>query len=108
MIFFGGLEYDVRKQVADRYVSMDPAEENQDSGNIRLYTGKLSDRTYEFKKSLQVFLSSRNPREEFIAFFKKHCIDNPNVVMIGFRGDIRPRLRNQAHELASEAEKFAG
>jgi hypothetical protein len=95
VIFFGGLEYDVRKQVADRYVSMDPAEENQDSGNIRLYTGKLSDRTYEFKKSLQVFLSFRNPREEFIAFFKKHCIDNPNVVMIGFRGDIRPLLRNQ-------------
>jgi hypothetical protein len=55
VIFFGGLEYDVRKQVADRYVSMDPAEENQDSGNIRLYTGKLSDRTYEFKNSLQVF-----------------------------------------------------
>lgn len=50
------------------------------------------------------FLSSRNPREEFIAFFKKHCIDNPNVVMIGFRGDIRPLLRNQAHELASEGE----
>ena len=43
--FFGGLEDDVRKQVAGRYVSMDPAEENQDSGNIRLYTGKLSDGT---------------------------------------------------------------
>lgn len=89
---------------------MGPAEEKQDSGNIRLYTGKLSDGTYdfiivgqngrqvalktvirllylprfadektkekyrgrlvEFKNSLQVFLSSRNPREEFIAFFK--------------------------------------
>jgi len=135
VIFFGGLEDDVRKQVAGRYVLMDPMEENQDSGNIRLYTAKLSDGTYdviivgqngrevalktvirllylprfagektkekyrvrlvEFKNSLQVFLSSRNPREEFIAFFKKHCIDNPNVVMIGFRGDIRPLLRNQ-------------
>lgn len=69
---------------------------------------KYRGRLVEFKNSLQVFLSSRNPREEFIAFFKKHCIDNPNVVMIGFRGDIRPRLRNQAHELASEAERFAG
>jgi hypothetical protein len=135
VIFFGGLEDDVRKQVAGRYLSMDPAEENQDSGNIRLYTGKRKDGTYdfiivgqngkevalktvirllylsrfvddkmrekyrgkldEFRNSLQVFLSSLNPREEFIAFFRKHCIDSPGVVMIGFRGDIRPLLEEQ-------------
>jgi hypothetical protein len=43
VIFFGGLEDDVRQHVAARYVSMDPAEENQDSGDIRLYTGKRRD-----------------------------------------------------------------
>jgi len=135
VIFFGGLEDDVRQHVAARYVSMDPAEENQDSGNIRLYTGKRRDETYdviivghngrevalktmirllylsrfadektkekyrgrlvEFKNSLQVFLSSRNPREEFIRFFRMHCIDHPDVVMIRFRGDIRPLLKQE-------------
>jgi len=135
VIFFGGLEDDVRQHVAARYVSMDPAEENQDSGDIRLYTGKRRDGTYdviivghngkevalktvirllylsrfadektkekyqgrlvEFKNSLQVFLSSRNPREEFIRFFRMHCIDDPDVVMIGFRGDIRPLLKQE-------------
>ena len=38
--FFGGLEDDVRNQVGDQYTSIDPVEENQDSGDIRLFIGK--------------------------------------------------------------------
>lgn len=56
VIFFGGLEDDVRKQVAGRYVSIDPAEKNRIpaifdcikvSSAMALMTSSLSGRTAE-------------------------------------------------------------
>lgn len=48
VMFFGGLEYDVRKQLGDQYTSMDPLEDNQDSGDIRMYIGKRKEGTFDF------------------------------------------------------------
>ncbi|HEY5614852.1 MAG TPA: hypothetical protein VIL52_02440 [Bacteroidota bacterium] len=48
VMFFGGLEYDVRNHLGDRYTSIDPVEENQDSGDIRLYIGKRKEGNYDF------------------------------------------------------------
>ena len=45
--------------------------------------------------SLRVFMSSVSARKEFNAFFNRHGIRNPDAVMIGFRGDIRPILRSE-------------
>ena len=36
---------------------------------------------------LKVYMSPVSPRSEYLAFFKKHGIRNPDVVMIGFMGD---------------------
>jgi hypothetical protein len=47
-MFFGGLENDVRNQLGDQYISMDPLEDNQDSGDIRLYIGKRKQSSYDF------------------------------------------------------------
>ena len=135
VIFFGGLEKDVRTHLGDRYASIDPVEENQDSGDIRMYRGTRKDGSYDFiivgqngnevalktiirllyltkfvdgetkqkyrdklasfTQSLQVFLSSVSPRDEFIAFFNKYGIDKPDAVIIGFRGDIRPLMKDE-------------
>jgi hypothetical protein len=48
VIFFGGLENDVRMQLKDRYISIDPVENNQDSGDIRLFIGKQKGGKYDF------------------------------------------------------------
>jgi hypothetical protein len=48
-----------------------------------------------FSKSLKVFHSSVSPTEEFIRFFNRYSIKHPDVVMIGFRGDIRSLLRQE-------------
>jgi len=133
--FFGGLESDVRNQLGDQYTSFDPLEEDQDSGDIRLYTGKRKEGSYDFiiigqngievalktiirllyltkfvddeskqkyrdklasfSPSLQVLLSSTRSRDEFIRFLTKHGIDNPDVVVIGFRGDVRSLLKDE-------------
>jgi hypothetical protein len=135
IIFFGGLERDVRTHLASRYASLDPVEENQDSGDVRLFTGKRPGARYDFvvigqngrevalktiirllylavftddktrakfaptvdseKRSIQVFMSSVTPRQEYIAFFKKHGLDSPDAVMIGFSGDIRSLLNEE-------------
>jgi hypothetical protein len=46
--FFGGLENDVRRQLEDRYTSIDPVESNQDSGDIRMFIGKRKDGKHDF------------------------------------------------------------
>jgi len=46
--FFGGLENDVRNYLGARYTSIDPVEENQDSGDIRMYRGNRKDGSYDF------------------------------------------------------------
>lgn len=134
VMFFGGLENDVRNQLDDQYTSIDPLEDNQDSGDIRMYIGKRKEGTFDFivigqkgkevalktiirliyvtkfvdeetrekyrdkldffKNSLKVLMSSVTARQEYIAFFNKHRISNPDAVMIGFRGDIRSLLKD--------------
>jgi hypothetical protein len=116
--FFGGLENDARHYLGDRYTSIDAVEENQDSGDIRLYIGKRKGGSYDFivvgqngrevalkttirllylikfaddetkrkyrdklasfTQSLRVLLSSVSARDEFITFFNKHGISNPD------------------------------
>lgn len=133
VMFFGGLENDVRNQFLDQYRSLDPVEDNQDSGDIRLYTGKRKDGNFDFivigqngkevalktiirllylakfvdaetrqkyrekiesfDKSLKVLMSSVSAKQEYIAFFTKHGITNPDAVMIGFRDDVRSLLK---------------
>jgi hypothetical protein len=135
VMFFGGLENDVRHQLSDQYTSMDPLEDNQDSGDIRIYIGKRKKGNFDFivigqngkevalktiirllylakfvdhntrqkyrdkltffKNDLQVLMSSVSARQEFIGFFYKYGISNPDAVMIGFRGDIRPLMKEE-------------
>ncbi|MGH7794319.1 MAG: hypothetical protein ACREQ2_05400 [Candidatus Binatia bacterium] len=61
-----------------------------------LYMAKFADdeakrthrlRSRPFKNWLKVYMSPVAPRTEYLAFFKKHGIRNPDVVMIGFMGD---------------------
>jgi len=143
--FFGGLEKVVRKQLEDQYARIDPVEENQDPGDIRLFVGagensrydfivigqngrevalktiirllylarfvdgqtrqKYREKLESFNKSLQVLMSSISPREEFIAFFNKHRISNPDAVLIGFRGDIRSLISEDGG--ISDPESYA-
>jgi hypothetical protein len=56
---------------------------------------KYRDKLESYTESLQVLLSSVSARQEYIAFFNKHGIDNPDAVMIGFRGDIRSLLSDE-------------
>jgi hypothetical protein len=39
------------------------------------------------KQRLRVYLSSASPRTEYLVFFKKHGIRNPDVVAVGFMSD---------------------
>jgi hypothetical protein len=55
---------------------------------------KYRDKLDSFKNSLKVLMSSVTARKEYIAFFNKHRISNPDAVMIGFRGDIRSLLKD--------------
>jgi hypothetical protein len=133
VMFLGGREDDVRQQLSEHYTSIDPVEDNQDSGDIQLFIGKRKQGDYDFivigqngrevalktiirflylakfvdeqtrqkyrgkiesfKESLKVLMSSVSARQEYIAFFNKHGIDNPDAVMIGFRGDIRSLMK---------------
>jgi hypothetical protein len=61
-----------------------------------LYIAKFTDdeakrthrlRSRPFKNWLKVYMSPVAVRTEYLAFFKKHGIRNPDVVMIGFMGD---------------------
>ena len=132
--FFGGLEHDVRRYLADQYTSLDPVEDNQDSGDIRLFTAKRPGGKYElifigqngkevalktvirmiyltkfidekteqkyrvklasFKNSIRVLMSPVTARQEFIGFFNKHGISNPDAVLIGFRADVRSLMKD--------------
>ncbi|HET8564726.1 MAG TPA: hypothetical protein VFM35_12700, partial [Candidatus Binatia bacterium] len=56
---------------------------------------KYRDKLESFSKSLQVLMSSISAQQEFITFFKKHGISNPDVVMIGFSGDTRSLMRDR-------------
>jgi hypothetical protein len=61
-----------------------------------LYMAKFADeetkrahlRASPSKEKLKVYMSPVSPRTEYLAFFKKHGIRNPDVVMIGFMGDL--------------------
>jgi hypothetical protein len=57
-----------------------------------------------FNKSLRVFSSSVSAKEEFIRFFSRYGISHPDVVMIGFRGDVRSLLRREG---APDPESYA-
>jgi hypothetical protein len=48
VMFFGGLEVDVRTQFGDQYASLEPVEDNQDPGDIRLFVGKRKQGDYDF------------------------------------------------------------
>jgi len=46
--FFGGRENDVRNHLSGRYISINPIEENQDSGDIRMYIGERTKSDFDF------------------------------------------------------------
>lgn len=61
-----------------------------------LYMAKFADedmkrrhrlRLPSFSKSLKVFLSPVSPSSEYLTFFKKYGIRNPDTVVVGFMGD---------------------
>ena len=61
-----------------------------------LYMGKFADDETERSHPLRlrpttdwlkVYMSPVSPRSEYLAFFKKHGIRNPDIVVIGFMGD---------------------
>jgi hypothetical protein len=56
---------------------------------------KHRDKLASFTQSLQVFLSSVRPRDEFIMFFNKYGLDRPDAVIIGFREDVRSLLKDE-------------
>jgi hypothetical protein len=68
---------------------------------IRLvYLSKFMDETHKrgfvgpdsFLHKVKVYLSSTPARQEFISFFDRHRIIDPDIVMIGFQGDARAVL----------------
>lgn len=127
MLFYGGLEEDVHTHIQGQYLYVTPLKENQDPGEIRLFTGHLNGGKWDFiligqngrevalktiirllymakfaaedinrshrlrlrslNKSLKVYMSAVSPRDEYLAFFKKHGIQNPDLVVVGFMGD---------------------
>jgi hypothetical protein len=138
VIFYGGLEKDVRRHLQHRYTSVVPVEYPQEPGEVRLFYGKREGTPYDliiigqngrevalktiirliylakfvddetrqkygtkilsFNESLRVFKSSVSAQQEFVAFFHRYGIRNPDAVMIGFRGDIRAILRDAGVE----------
>jgi hypothetical protein len=59
---------------------------------------KYDSKIQSFNESLSVFKSSVSAQQEFVAFFNRYGIRNPDAVMIGFRGDIRTILRDAGVE----------
>ena len=51
-----------------------------------------------FVQRIKIFLSSITPKQEFIDFFKRYGIDNPEAVFIGFQGDTRAVLKQAGIE----------
>lgn len=72
-----------------------------------LYMAKFADkdikrkhrlRLQSFGKSLKVYLSRVSPRSEYVTFFRKYGIRNPDVVVIGFMGDASSMLGEMGFE----------
>jgi hypothetical protein len=134
VLFYGGLEAEIRSHIQGQYLAVEPLAENQDPGDIRLFAGHLPGKKWdyivigqngrevalktmirliymakfadeemkqkhrvrlgEFSKSLRVFMSPVSPRSEYLAFFNKHAIRNPDAVVIGFMGDSGALMRS--------------
>jgi hypothetical protein len=56
---------------------------------------KYRDRLQSFHSSLKVLMSSVSARHEFIAFFQRHGIREPDAVLIGFMADSAFLLRKE-------------
>jgi hypothetical protein len=129
VLFYGGLEADIRSHIERQYLTLAPLDDNQDPGDIRLFAGRLPGEKWDyivigqngrevalktmirliymakfadddmkqkhrvrlqaFSKSLRVFMSRVSPRHEYLTFFNKHDIRNPDAVVIGFMSDAR-------------------
>ncbi|HMF49564.1 MAG TPA: hypothetical protein VK603_13020, partial [Candidatus Saccharimonadales bacterium] len=129
VLFYGGLEADIRSHIERQYLTLAPLDENQDPGDIRLFAGRLPGEKWDyivigqngrevalktmirliymakfadadmkrkhrvrlqaFSRSLRVFMSPVSPRHEYLTFFNKHDIRNPDAVVIGFMSDAR-------------------
>ena len=129
VLFYGGLEADIRSHIERQYLTLAPLDENQDPGDIRLFAGRLPGEKWDyivigqngrevalktmirliymakfadddikrkyrvrlqaFSRSLRVFMSRVSARHEYLTFFNKHDIRNPDAVVIGFMSDAR-------------------
>jgi hypothetical protein len=127
VLFYGGLETEVHAHIQGQYLAVTPLGENRDSGEVRLFAGRVDASKWDFifigqngrevalktvirllymakyadeeigrthrrrmpptKDWLKVYMSPVTPRTEYVAFFKRYGIRNPDVVMIGFMGD---------------------
>lgn len=127
VLFYGGLESEVHAHIEGQYLAVTPLGENRDSGEVRLFAGRVDASKWDFivigqngrevalktvirflymakyadeeigrthrrrmpptKDWLKVYMSPVAPRTEYVAFFKRYGIRNPDVVMIGFMGD---------------------
>ena len=56
---------------------------------------KYRDRLQSFDRSLKVLMSSRSARDEFIGFFKRNGIYEPDAVIIGFMSDSAYLMRQE-------------
>lgn len=129
VLFYGGLEAEIRAHIERQYLTLAPLDENQDPGDIRLFAGHLPGGKWDyivigqngrevalktmirliymakfaddemkqkhrvrlraFSRSLRVFMSRVSARHEYLTFFNKHDIRNPDAVVIGFMSDAR-------------------
>jgi hypothetical protein len=55
----------------------------------RVFTGGLD----SFLRRIKIYFSSTPPRQEFISFFRRHGISDPDAVIVGFQGDSRAVLK---------------
>jgi hypothetical protein len=134
VLFYGGLEAEIRSRIEGQYLALQPLADNQDPGDIRLFAGHLPGKKWDyivigqngrevalktmirliymakfadedmrqkhqvrleaFSKSLRVFMSRVSPRREYLAFFNRHGIRNPDAVLIGFMGESRALLQD--------------
>ena len=65
-----------------------------DERTTRAFAGDLD----SFLLRARIFLSSLSPRQEFISFFRRYRITDPDVVFIGFEGDTRSYLKEAGIE----------
>ena len=127
VLFYGGLEAEVKSHIKDQYLALAPLDDDPDPGDIRLFAGHLPGKKWDyivighngrevalktmirliymakfadedmkqkhrarlqaFSKSLRVFMSRVSARSEYLSFFNRHGIRNPDAVLIGFMGD---------------------